>query len=228
MPRIWVTRSEPFASDSAARLCEKGYEAFAAPLLTITPRPHPPLPGDHDHLIFTSRHGVSCFAAQTSQRHWPVICVGDGTATAAQDMGFSKAQSASGRAQDVIDWVRENWSLSAHITHISGVHQRGDIIETLEHLGYKSTRQDIYYDSLAASVDPREQSSLGAEPDDYVLLYSPRGAAAFVALGLQTAQMSLISLSAAIDAGLGDIPCDRRLIAEKPTELSLFAHLPPL
>ncbi len=228
MARIWITRSEPFASVSAAQLCAKGYEAFAAPLLTITARPNPPLPGGDDHLIFTSRHGVLALAAQTFRRHWPVICVGDATAKAARDMGFSKVQSSSGVARDVINWVRGHWSLSSHITHISGAHQRGDIIEALEFFGYKSVQRHVYYDSLAAKIDPRLQNGLAANKDDYVLLYSPRGAAVFAALDIYTAQMTTLSLSPAIDRALGDIACRRRFIAKKPNESSLFAHLPPL
>jgi len=224
MPRLWITRSEPFASESAARLCANGYEAFAAPLLMIKPRPHPLLPGDDDHLIFTSRRGVMALAAQTTQRSWPVVCVGDATARAAQDAGFKQAISAAGTARDVIDWVQDNWSKSVKILHISGRHHRGDIIEMLCSAGYERAQREIYYEAVTATRDPRPEP----KPDDYVLLYSPRGAAAFMALGLHTKHMRFISLSAAIDAVLGDIQCDRRLIAEKPTELSLFAHLPPL
>lgn len=223
MPRVWITRSQPFAAQTAHDLCMRGYDAFAAPLLTIALRAAPPLPADKDHLVFTSRHGVRALAGQTSKRHWPAICVGDGSRQAAREAGFLNAHSASGTALDITAWIQANWPQSTPVTHISGQHQRGDIFETLCGAGYHKARRIVFYDSLAVSSDPRPTP----RPDDYVLLYSPRGAASLARLNLDMRQMHVISLSAAIDAVMEGKNCKVRYIAAKPNEASLFAHLPP-
>lgn len=222
MPRIWITRSLPFGRETQARLAAKGYEAVAAPLLTLRRLDVPDLPLKDEHLIFTSRHGIEALAALTAARHWPCICVGAASAREARRAGFTQVHAAGGTARDVIAWVQANWPEAANILHISGRHHRGDIIETLMAAGYKQARREVYYDMIPVRRDPRAQP----RPDDDVWLYSPRGAAALAALGLDTRHMRFISLSADIDAALGDIACQARIIAEKPNELSLFAHLP--
>jgi uroporphyrinogen-III synthase len=222
LARIWITRSQPFAAQTAALLAARGYDVTAAPLLTITLAAQPSLPSAQDYLIVTSRHGVRALAAQSRLRHWPLICVGDATAAAARKAGFTKAASVSGTAKDIIAWIIDHWPKTASITHISGAHHRGDIIETLGRLGYVKAKRHIFYHSLAAASDPRPSPA----PNDYVLLYSPRGAAALAALGLGMQEMTMISLSPAVDAALGEISCKDRFIAEKPNESSLFAHLP--
>jgi len=222
LPRIWITRSAPFGAQTAYKLKKAGYDVITAPLLRITLTDALISPADNTHLIFTSRHGVQALACQTDNRHWPVICVGDATAKFARSLGFMRVISVSGTATDIIDWVKANWPQSASITHMSGVHQRGDIIETLSVAGYSKAARIICYNSVTVASDPR----LDARPDDYVLLYSPRGAAVLAELNLDMKEMRVISLSAAVDAALGDKLCKSRHIAEKPDEASLFAHLP--
>ncbi|TFW12165.1 uroporphyrinogen-III synthase [Brevundimonas intermedia] len=95
--RIWVTRAEPGASRTAARLRAMGFEPIIAPLLAIE-NLTPPIPdlAPFAALAFTSINGVAAFAALTRERGPPVFAVGDATARAACDAGFADVRSASG------------------------------------------------------------------------------------------------------------------------------------
>lgn len=221
MARVWITRAQPAADESAARLRDMGYDVCAAPLLQLTYLPVQSAPSANDYLIFTSRNGVSAFARAHKDRDWPCLCVGDATADAALAAGFVQVHSARGRADDIIAWLVDNIDHDASLYHVSNSHPRGDIIERLTAQGFSKARRQVYYNSQIITIDPR------ATPcrDDIILLYSPMAATSLAALDLDMRDMSIISLSMAVDAALGHKPCKRRLIAEHPTEDSLFAHL---
>jgi hypothetical protein len=96
-PRVWITRAQPGASRTAARLRDMGFTPLIQPLLAVETL-SPPVP-DLDRfaaLAFTSRNGVAAFAALTSRRDRPVFAVGDATAQAAREAGFVAVRSASG------------------------------------------------------------------------------------------------------------------------------------
>lgn len=96
-PRVWITRAEPGAARTAARLHALGLEPVVRPLLAIEALA-PDLP-DLDAfaaLAFTSVNGVAAFAALTTRRDRPVFAVGDATADAARAAGFERVGSADG------------------------------------------------------------------------------------------------------------------------------------
>lgn len=95
--RVWITRAEPGAARTAARLRDIGLEPVVASLLAIE-NLTPPIPdlAPFTALAFTSINGVTAFAALTPERGRPVFAVGDATAQAARDAGFDDVRSASG------------------------------------------------------------------------------------------------------------------------------------
>lgn len=96
-PRVWITRAEPGAARTAARLQALGLEPVVRPLLAIeTLAPDLPALDDFAALAFTSVNGVAAFAALTPRRDRPVFAVGDATANAARAAGFERVDSADG------------------------------------------------------------------------------------------------------------------------------------
>ena len=224
MPRIWITRSQPLAEQSAARLLDMGYDAIAASLIQVKFTPIRLALPENAHLIFTSRNALRAFALHITERNFPCLCVGDATAKAARGFGFAQAVSANGNADDVVAWAQDNISRDTPIYHIAGNHPRGDIIERLEAFGFSNAQREIFYNTDIVSHDPRPFKC----GDDIILLYSPLAAKSLISLGLDMEEMGIISISAAVDAALGDISCKSRLIAARPREDSLLTHLPPL
>jgi len=72
MTKIWITRTQPAADESAQVWRDAGFDPLVAPLLEIEPVLHDPLPADAV-IIFTSKNGVD-HTACGGQR---AICVGD-------------------------------------------------------------------------------------------------------------------------------------------------------
>ena len=93
-PRVLVTRSQPGASETAARLKAMGYRPIAEPVFTVE-RLKAELP-EFDALAFTSLNGVRVFAELSPRRDGPVFCVGARTAEEARKEGFSDVVSADG------------------------------------------------------------------------------------------------------------------------------------
>ncbi|WP_288759400.1 uroporphyrinogen-III synthase, partial [uncultured Brevundimonas sp.] len=96
-PRVWITRAEPGAARTAARLLALGMEPVVRPLLAIqTLSPELPDLDAFAALAFTSVNGVAAFAGLSARRDRPVFAVGDATAQAARDAGFARVDSADG------------------------------------------------------------------------------------------------------------------------------------
>jgi uroporphyrinogen-III synthase len=95
--RVWITRAEPGASRTAARLQDMGLKPIIAPLLVVEPLT-PVLPdlAIFTALAFTSPNGVAAYASLTPRRDHAVFAVGDATAQAASAAGFPDVRSAQG------------------------------------------------------------------------------------------------------------------------------------
>lgn len=96
---VIVTRAEPGAAETMARLAEAGYRAIAAPMLTLAPLDVtlPDLSGVA-HLVFTSANGVRFFASASGKRVAMAWCVGPSTAEAARAAGFAQVHEGRGDA----------------------------------------------------------------------------------------------------------------------------------
>ena len=115
-PRILVTRSEPGASETAARLRAAGFEALVEPLFAIAPIAAD-IP-DFDALAFTSANGARQFARLSPRRDASVFCVGARTAQAAREMGFADVVSADGDVLALLDLVSRKLPPDARLLHV--------------------------------------------------------------------------------------------------------------
>ncbi|CAM3819784.1 uroporphyrinogen-III synthase [Litorimonas haliclonae] len=221
-PKIWITQSLPRARDTAKDYADLGLEPIISPVLqisSVTPTPAPP--NKSDLLIFTSRNGVRAFADICSERANSVICVGAATAELARSVGFVHVKSAEGDAQDVVKLVLKTVPRSQTLRHCCGKHVQGGIAEQLSEAGYKIERV-IYYEAY-----PVGKADVNIERVDYVALYSPRGASAFIDL-LKTkcaAHLTTLSISAATDSVLEPLGLANRLIAETPDQTAIIKTL---
>jgi uroporphyrinogen-III synthase len=92
--RVWITRTEPGASQTARAVAALGHGPVVAPVLHVVDLPATVPPADA--LAFTSPNAVAAFARLTTDRSARVRTVGDATAEAAHAQGFADVRSASG------------------------------------------------------------------------------------------------------------------------------------
>ncbi len=211
MTKLWVTRTRPAADESAENWRAAGFETLVEPLLKIQLVAHKPLPKT-DVVIFTSKNGVDHVLCG-GQR---AICVGDATAAHARQAGFSDVISVDGTSADVTAWVRANMDRKRTITHVSGWHVRGSIIEDLLADGYPARRVKVYR-SIPRPVWPEIRA-------DIVALYSPLAAQVFAELakGGTLSGLSAICISQAAADELAGLSLKSVLIASRPREDELI------
>jgi len=211
MNKVWVTRTRPAADVSAEAWRAAGFEPVVEPLLQIQAVPHASLSED-SVLIFTSKNGVDHVTC-SGQR---AICVGDATARHARKAGFRDVVSVDGTSADVTNWVRSKLEKSQIVTHVSGWHVRGTIIEDLQADGYEASRIKVYR-SIPRPIWPER-------PACYVALYSPLAARVFakIAKASVLTRLTAICISPATAEQLEGLNLGSVRIAARPREDELI------
>jgi len=217
--RVWITRAEPGAARTAARLRERGLEPIVRPLLVVEPLA-PALP-DLDRfaaLAFTSANGVAAFAALSSRRDRPVFAVGDATARAAREVGFPDVDSAHGDLAALA--LRIATRATGPILILAAETPAGDLGRAVQDAGGSGPVETLaVYRATPTDVD-------APAAFDAVLVHSPRVAQALArpdrTSALSRAVVACISPAAAAPLRrLGLAP----VVASAPREDALLAAL---
>ena len=207
--RAWITRAQPGAARTAARLTALGFAPVVAPLLTIRPLPEalnaaPPL-STVAALAFTSPNGVAAFAALTPEfRALPVFAVGDATAEAARDAGFTDARSAAGDVHDLARLIAAS-PIQGLILAPGAREPAGDLPALLP--DHNVQRLPVYAAEETDATPPADF--------DAIMLHSPRAAA----------QRLAVCISAAASAPLAALGFAEIRTADAPDEASMLTAL---
>ncbi|MNU49092.1 uroporphyrinogen-III synthase [compost metagenome] len=219
--RVWITRAQPGAARSAARLTALGYEPIVAPLLTLRALPDALTPAPDfatvAALAFTSPNGVAAFAALTLDlRDRPVFAVGDATAEAARDAGFTDARSAAGDIHALARLIAAT-PVDGLILAPGAREPAGDLPALLP--AHIIQRLPVY---------AAEETDVAPPADfDAVLLHSPRSARALAAALTPDAARDRLAvcISPAAAAPLSAFSFTEIRIADAPDETSLLTAL---
>lgn len=220
MLRVAITRAEPEASRTAARVRARGAEAIVAPLITIVPCGYDTNTEGAQAIIFTSTNGVRAFPDARGARDRLVLTVGDATAEAAREAGFNDVRSADGDVNALVALAkRELDPARGKLIHIAGDHVAGDLGGELRAAGFSVERR-LAYASVAAAPLPAALNG----PLDIVLFHSPRAAQRFIELGAPNAANLVAGcMSAAIAEAAGKVSWRRIITAPRPREDDLLA-----
>lgn len=188
------------------------------PLLAIRPL-SPALPDLEGFaaLAFTSRNGVSAFAALTPWRDPRVFAVGEATAQAAREAGFSDVQSADGAVDDLVALIAQQMQPGERLLAAVARHPVADLAGLLT--GRVQVETLAVYEAVETGV--------GA-PDNVaaILIHSPRAAVALVALGAEIIdQRRIVAISAQAAAPLNGLPVADLHIATHPSEAGMLEAL---
>ncbi len=229
--KVWITRAEPGAGETAKRLMHLGHEPLIAPLLVVRPLvdASPDLTGI-GALAFTSANGVRAFAELSSRRDLPVFAVGEATAAAARDARFTDVHAGpSDVAALAAEIVDRRTTLQGAVLHAGAAEPAGDLAGALQASGV-AVRSVALYQTVAAP--PLSPALLAQLPGvQAVLLHSPKAARALASLstpGLDLNGAHLLGLSPACLTPLADLPAAGRQSAKAPNEADLLALLETL
>jgi uroporphyrinogen-III synthase len=220
--KLLVTRPEPGASATAARLAGLGHEAVLLPCLSVTSRT-PRLPEHPAALVVTSGQAVPALPARL--HHVPVFCVGDATGAKLRQAGFTRVESAAGDAEALFRLITARRVTGLHVLAVGERHGLA-LLEKLRAAGISAVRRKVYSVTRLRLLPTPVRAELAAGTFDGALFYSAETARAFAALNPPgTAQMEAFALSENVAAGLTGLPWRKIHAALAPTEADLMALL---
>lgn len=229
MKLVLITRPEPGATQTAARLTALGILPVIAPVLSIIARDvHPP--GHVAATLLTSRNAVA--ACPRSLHSRPVFAVGTATAVHATDTGFSHVFNADGDAATLAKMVTNILSPSDGSLFLPVAQGQGmDLASCLRQRGFHVIRR-IAYQAAGVPVLPKAavthllQGNLAA-----AMFFSGETSRQFVhllrAAGLDETVRNIeaVSISERAAVALRTLPWRRISVASKPNQDAMLVLL---
>jgi uroporphyrinogen-III synthase len=231
--RALVTRPRAEAESLAAELARRGLVAVVEPLIEIAESGLSlPELAEVQAILCTSANGVRALARATGERALPLFAVGDATAAAARAEHFRHVERAGGDVADLALLIRQRLKpQGGTLLHVAGSAVAGDLAGALGAVGYTVERAVLYEARAASALTPATAQMIADGKFDFALFFSPRTAAVFArlvdeaAVGDGLRASVAVSISAAADALLADLPFGERLTAAAPTQAALLARL---
>ncbi|CUW37769.1 Uroporphyrinogen-III synthase [Magnetospirillum sp. XM-1] len=231
--RALVTRPKEDSEGVARALAQRGLEVMVEPLLDIAPVEGAAIDtAGAQGILVTSANGIRALARLYPGRELPVWAVGDASARAAREMGFSQVESADGDVDTLAELVAARVEPAAGaLLHAAGTVVAGDLSGRLSALGYEVRRQILYQAVTATRLSPALLDALGAGGLDLALFFSPRTARTFATLATQAgvqgslAAIAAYGLSANVSAELAPLPWRVLRQASEPTQAALLAAI---
>jgi uroporphyrinogen-III synthase len=232
--RLLVTRPEPDAGSEAERLAARGHQPVCAPLLEIESIGAGLPLADAQALVVTSRNALRALSAHPELGQalkFPLFAVGDATARAARDLGFTNVTTGPGTAADLAALIaRDARPERGALVHLAGETLAFDLEAALAAQGFAIGKAVLYRTVPAHALPAQALDLIAARRLDGVVLMSPRTAKTFAALiakhGLVTQAKSLVCycLSEAVAEAVARLGCETR-VAAHPREEDILALL---
>ncbi len=227
-----VTRPDPDASDTAARLGALGIAGVTCPLLVHeTLGGSIPDPEGFAAIALTSANALRALAERGQLARYcglPVFTVGDRTAEAARRHGFARVESAHGGFADLVDKLAHT-TVGGPILYFAASEPAGDLAKSLAPHGRMVITAQIYAMNPLAAMPDGILADLGSGEIGAVLFYSRRTAATFVRLtqgqlGRQArVRLGMLCLSETVAEPLIDAHFVRVGLADHPSEEAMMS-----
>lgn len=227
---VLVTRAQPGAEETAARLRALGCDPIVSPALALalaSPVPAFDMEGAQG-LVFTSANGVRFFLEAGGAADLTAWCVGPATTAAARAAGFAAVHESAGDAGDLARFIAARAEpAGGRLVHIANAAAAGILKESLTAKGFAVDFVPLY-EAREATVLAREaRAALEAGDLAAVLFHSAKGAHAFarLAAGADLAGTTAIAISAKALAPATPLGWKDRRIADAPNEDALMAEM---
>lgn len=228
-----ITRPEPGAAQTAARLRALGHDVTVDPMLRIAPTGVPLPEGRFDAVAFTSINGVQAFAVHPqgrALRHLPAFAVGPRTAREARAAGFSAVTDCDGDAAALAGRLAAVLPAGARILNPAGEDRAADLAGLLQAPGLELVLSIVYAAQPADALSGEARAALAAGTVTGALHFSQRTVKTLLrcvaAAGLtrEFAKVRELCLSGQVAEPLvrAGLPVE---VAAAPNEDALFALL---
>lgn len=227
-PGVLITRPEPGAAETAARVEALGFRPVLAPALLLQPRATP-LPAAQA-IVVTSPAAPR--ALPPSLHRLPLFATGPASAEAARAAGFARVEAAEGEAVSLAALVTRRLDPAAGPLLLAiGEGYGQELAAALRARGFRVRRRVVYAAREAAALPEDAARQLRAGRVGAALFFSPRSARAAMALigqaGLGDAARAIaaLALSPRIASILRPWPWARLAVADAPHQDRLLALL---
>jgi uroporphyrinogen-III synthase len=237
---VLVTRPHPDDETTAASLRARGFDVLRAPMLRFEPvAVHEDLNARYSAVIVTSANalrGIEPHLKGHRMVELPLFAVGDHTAAAARQAGFTHVVSANGDAANLRDLVlaslkAKELKKASTLLYLAGAEISRDLASELEESGFHVVTQATYR-MIAVKSLPRETcDAFAANQVEAVLHYSQRSARAFLdaarAAGVEISALAIpqCCISATVASVVRDAGATQVVVAATPDENALFEAL---
>lgn len=185
--RLLVTRPAADAARTAAALRARGHEPILAPLLDVEIMSDADLgAGPWSAILVTSANAVRAVAGHKRRdelRGIAVFTVGDRSAQAMRDAGFTTVTSAAGNVTDLARLVVARLTPPARLLYLAGEERSGDLGSLLRARNFAVDTVLVY---RAVINETRHARAAFAAGIDGVLHFSRRSAEAYLAAARDT------------------------------------------
>jgi uroporphyrinogen-III synthase len=231
-PRVvLITRPEPGASETAARIAAMGLTALVAPVMEIRPVDVRLPPPDRLSAILLAS-GNAADALPKTYRELPVLTVGAATQRRARGAGFTDVTSADGDAVALAALVRARFpDRNGTLLLAAGRGQSVALANELRASGYRVARRVVYAATPVSVLPSKARAALLGDRALTVLFFSAETARCFVRLVRAAGLADRLSGRDAITIGdqaamaLKDQPWADVRVATKPTQNEMLALL---
>lgn len=233
--RVLVTRPEPGASATAARLEALGFEPIVLPLTRIVPvEPKVPAPPEaYDAVIVTSPNAVRHIPAKLIDAFQtrPVYAVGEATGSEARKSGFTNVRIAGGTAVQLADLISKELPAGSHLLHLAAVQRTKAFADALDACGIRLDVAEVY---SAEEVSYPTDFVLNAITQGEVWgapVLSERGGQLIAALtareGMRQAfgKTAFFCISQKVAAAISGVDAERIFVSAAPSEESVLELL---
>lgn len=230
--RMLVTRPEPDASETAARLAALGITPEVAPLLVHqTLNATLPDPAGFAAIAVTSANALRALAdrgALARYQHLAVYCVGNRTAASAQALGFAQVHSAQGSFSDLVEMLAHA-PLTGPILYLAARDVSADLARSLAPFGRMVITVQVYAMDAVTNLPQGVLDGLTTGRIGATLFYSRRTAATFVSLlgdeldRAARSRCAMFCLSEAVAQPLFDAHFVRIGLADHPSEDAMMS-----
>ncbi|MBB5693896.1 uroporphyrinogen-III synthase [Muricoccus pecuniae] len=235
-PGCLVTRPEPGAAATAARVAALGWRPVLAPALTLSPVPFAPAPEAQAALLPSAAAIPSLAAVWPPER--PVLAVGQGTAAAARAAGFLRVLAAEGDGASLAELAAARLEPGdGPVLLASGRGYGDELAASLAARGLAVIRREAYAAAEATELPAEARAALRDGTLRAALFFSPRSARAILSLmreggfGGAATGIRAIALSGRVAEALvrepGGLSWGGLDVAPRPDQDALLALLGP-
>jgi uroporphyrinogen-III synthase len=230
--RLLVTRPQPDAGETIARLDALGIEGVATPLLERAAL-HAALPDPAGlaAIALTSANALRALDERGALRPYlglRVFTVGEKTAAVAHELGFVDIVTAGGTAEQLVAEIGAAQP-PGPVFYPAARHQAADLAGLLKPLGVDVVTARVYEMRAVKTLAPAVAAGLSSGAYAGALFYSRRTAEAFVALAAplmlpeQKTRLGVLCLSEQVAEPLLAAHFIRAGLAEHPSEEAMMA-----